>query len=334
MGRKAGGRAEALFGAAVPLERAIDPGRERMIAELEEIVGAVGARVLVEEEGGGKPRGFLGGLLKRGTELRCRMAGINLVIRVCSGPFCKPSMVPAFVNPAVWGGSLKPLAEHRGHILIAEADARAGTNADALFDRATAVTLAAAAMAALSDPLGVVWLPARNTVPIRLFGAEMERLTEGLAPLRFWLRWRILPPPVREERELGELSGKALNPGVATVGMSAFLGAELVAPPSTAEQDEMLEQVFALASAIIDEKWQIRDRGVFAGGEGPPLRVAWRESGEWSFAPYWELVPRPTAARAPKPEPGAVQKPAEPPAKAEESEDQFTRRLRLVVRGE
>lgn len=327
----------ALFGAAVPLARMVEIERERMIAELREIVGAIGARVVVTDAAPAR-RGLLGGLLQRGIELRCQTAGINLVISVAPKPFCKPALLPGFVNPKVWDRGLKELAAHRAHILVAEADASAGTSPDALFDRATAVTLAAAAMAALTEPLGVAWLAARNLVPLGLFGSEMERFMDGRAPLRFWLRWRVLPPPIQAERELGELSGEALNPGVATVGLAPFTGAEVVAPPSTADHEEMLEQLFALASAIIDERWQMKDGGIFAGGEGPPLRLAWRESSRWSPRPHWEVVPRPTPARVPaRPAPGAgaatgTETEQESPGDRE-AERRLERRLRLVKRG-
>ena len=343
-GKGAGGKDQGLFGAALPLVRMSDPGAERMIAELKEIVGAVGAGVRVQEAGkssdslgvsklGGR---LLGGMLGAGSELRCQIAGINLVIRITSGPFCKPALLPGFVNPMLWQGSLKQLAAHRAHVLVAETDAGAGTSRDALFDRATAATLATAAMASLMEPLGVAWLPARNLVPVPLFGSEMERFMEGEAPLRLWMRWRVLVPPVQEELELGELSGKALNPGVATVGLSAFLGAELVAPPSTADHEAMLDQVFALASAVIDENLTLKNGAVFKQSAGPELRLAWREESQWLPVPHWELVPRPAPAPAqPAPKPAITAAP-DVTAGAEADDEagrRIERRLRLVSRG-
>ncbi len=246
-------------------------------------------------------RGFLGGLAGRSDIILCEIAGVRLEIRSEARPLAKASVLHSFVNPAVWQGSLGSLADHKAHVLVAEAEAVPGASRDAMFDRATAVTLATAVIADVVGAEAVIWLPGRNCVPMRVFGAEMERFIDGQAPLRFWLRWQILPPPVQAEHEFGQLSGEALNPGVATIGMRPFLGAELVAPPSNCDRDVMLDHVFALASAVIDENTELQDGGVYGKADDIMVRINHRKSGPYGEQPYWEMLPRPAPAAKARP---------------------------------
>ena len=292
---------EALFGAAIPLARAIRLDRDKMAAELREVVGLAGARVRMLEPRQEPRRGLLGGLAGRADAVRCEIAGVRIEIRAESRPLAKASVLHSFVNPAVWQGRIGGLADHKAHVLVAEEGVGAGASRDAMFDRATAVTLATAVAADLVGAEAVIWLPGRNAVPMRIFGAEMERFIDGQAPLRFWLRWQVLPPPVQAEHEFGQLTGEALNPGVATIGMAPFLGAELVAPPSNCPRDVMLDHVFALASAVIDENADLKDGAVYGKADGIMVRINYRKSGPYGDRPYWEMLPRPAPASKARP---------------------------------
>ncbi len=297
-GAAQGSGKQALFGAAVPLARAVKLDRERLASELREVVGLAGARVrMLEAPAAAGRRGFLGALGSQPQEVLCEVAGVRLTIQASPRPLARTEVLHSFVNPAVWRGSLGSLAEHKAHVLISEARAIPGEGRDAMFDRATAVTLATAVVAELVGAQAVIWLPGRNAVPMSVFGAEMERFIDGQAPLRFWLRWQVLPAPVQQEFELGKLSGEVLNPGVATIGMTPFIGAELVAPPSNFERDVMLDHVFALASAVIDENTELKDGAVYGKADDVMVRVNYRQSGPYG-GPYWELLPRPAPARA------------------------------------
>ncbi len=287
---------QAQFGAGVLLARPVRLDRARLEAELREVVGLAGARVrMLEAPSSG--RGLIGGLLGQSGEVRCEIAGVKISIQSAPRPLAKPGVLHSFVNPAVWRGALSRLVEHKGHVLVAETERAGGASRDAMFDRATAVTLATAVVADLAGAEAVVWLPGRNAVPMSVFGAEMERFIDGQAPLRFWLRWQVLPPPVQSEHELGKLTGEALNPGVATVGMTPFIGAELVAPPSMCERDVMLDHVFGLASAVIDENAELKDGAVYGKADDIMVRINLRQSGPYGGRPYWELLPRPAPAR-------------------------------------
>jgi hypothetical protein len=294
---------QPIYGAAVPLAKPVRLDREKVHEVLRALVAEAGARVRMID-GGPSKRGILSGLRSKPTEITCEIAGVRLMIRAASRPLCSASTMHSFINPSIWRGGLGGMTGHRAHLLIAEADAGGGSNSrDAMFDRATAVTLATAAIAdmAEAEAEGVIWLPARNAVPMGTFGSEMERFIDGQAPLQFWLRWQLLAPPVQAEIELGELSGEALHPGVATVGLTAFIGAEIFAPPSNCERDVMLDHVFALASAVIDENAELKDGAVYGKAGGILVRLNLRKSGPYSERPYWELLPRPAPAAKGRP---------------------------------
>jgi hypothetical protein len=286
---------QPIYGAAVPLAKPVKLDREALHQALREVVAQAGAGVRMMDVDSGK-RGILSGLRSAPSEFGCEIAGVRLVIRSAPTQLCSPSVMHSFINPSIWRGGLTGMTGHRAHLLIAEAEGGGGKGRDAMFDRATAVTLATAAIANMAEAEGVIWLPARNAVPMGTFGSEMERFIDGQAPLQFWLRWQILPPPVQAEHELGALTGEALQPGVATVGLTAFIGAEIIAPPSNCDRDVMLDHVFALASAVIDENEELKDGAVYGKAGGIMVRLNMRKSGQYSDVPYWELLPRPAPA--------------------------------------
>jgi hypothetical protein len=320
---------QPLFGAAIPMLKAVKLDPEHMLDALRDVVGHAGARVrLIDEIGGGGS--LLSGLRSKPVGFICEVAGVRLSITVSPKPLCDSSAMHAFINPAVWRGSSTGIKEHRAHILIAEEEGNTGTGTDAMFDRATAITLGAAAMASMVEAEGVIWLPGRNALPIGAFGTEMERFIDGQAPLQFWIRCQVLPAPVQAEHDFGKLSGDALQPGVATIGLAAFIGAEIIAPPSTFERELMLDHILGLASSVIDENSPLKDGGIYGKPDGLTVQLLMRKAGQYSERPYWELVP--VAAPAPKPEP-------EPQPKRtvevsdEGAEDLPPPRLRLVVPG-
>jgi hypothetical protein len=296
MARSSGkGGQNPIYGAAIPLSKSVKLDLDALVNELRTVVSQAGARVRLLEEPKARRRLFpvLG---SGGQEFAFEIAAVPLTISASPRPFCSAAAMHSFVNPAVWRGGASRMTGHKAHILVAEPDGQGGGNTDAMFDRATAVTLATAAVASMVEAEGVVWLPARNALPMGTFGSEMERFIDGQAPLQFWVRTQILPPPVQEEREFGELSGEALQPGVATLGLTAFMGAEIIAPPSNCDREVMLDHIYALASAVIDENAELKDGAVYGKPGEPMVLLHWRKSGAYSERPYWELLPRPTAA--------------------------------------
>ncbi len=155
--REKAGR-QPIFGAAVPLAKPVRLDREKVHKVLRALVAEAGARVRMIDEEPGKG-GILSGLRSKPTEIACEIAGVRLLIRAASRPLCSASAMHSFINPSIWRGGLSGMTGHRAHLLIAEAEADGvGANSrDAMFDRATAVTLATAAIANLPIETGKVF---------------------------------------------------------------------------------------------------------------------------------------------------------------------------------
>lgn len=284
---------KALFGAAILLAKPIRLDRDSMMEALRLLVGQAGAHVRILDET--KRTGFLSTLRGQQSEIRVEISGVRLIITAVNRPLCTPPQLHAFVNPAIWRGGLRGLDEHRAHILVTEDPGRMSNSRDARFDRATAVTLATGAIATLGEAMAVIWMPARNSLPMDVFATEIERFLQGQAPLLFWLRWQVLPAPVQREQELGQLAGEALHPGLATIGLAAFIGADIIAPPSRINRDVMLDHVFALASRVIDENIALEDGASYGATRDTRVFLNLRRSGPYSERPFWELLPTPVA---------------------------------------
>ena len=306
---------QPLYGAAIPLARPVKLDREALREELRAVITMAGAGVRMANDA--PKRGLLSSLTGQPDQVLVEIGGMKLTISSVPKPLCSPTAIHGFINPALWKSGIGGITNHKAHLMIAEAERfTGGSGRDAMFDRATAVTLAAAAVADLGGGEGVVWLPGKNAVPLSTFGSEMERFIDGQAPLLFWVRTQILPAPTQAEQEFGQLSGEALEPGIATSGLTAFIGAEIIAPPSHLDRDVVLDYIFALASLVIDENKDLSDG--FLIGTGPnQMRVVPREHGQYSRRPYWELEPakKPVARSVPRPvqQPQPVPQPSPAP---------------------
>ena len=309
-----------LYGTAIPLAKSIALDSEELRERLRAVANAAGAPARVLDGGPQGKRGFLSSLRGQSGSVEIEMAGIGLRVSVEPKPLCNAKAMHAFINPTLWKGGISGMTAHKAHIIVSETDATAGnTSTDAMFDRATAVTLAAAAVADMPGAQGVIWLPARNSLPVSTFGSEMERFMDGQAPLLFWVRSQSLPPPAQSEHDFG--AGDELEPGIATVGLTAFMGAEIIAPPSYCDRDVALDYAFGLASAVIDENRRLKDGAVMGHGCNR-MRLVMREGGPYSDNTYWELEslhkPEPKRVRPVqrKPAPQHVQQPPQmqPPA--------------------
>ena len=58
---------------------------------------------------------------------------------------------------------------------------------------------------------------------------------------------------------------------MATSGLTAFIGAEIIAPPSKYPRDVMLDHILGLASAVIDENKPLKDGGTYGQPGGQML---------------------------------------------------------------
>ncbi len=283
------------FAVVLPLRKKvrIDPGD--LIRELRLLVEETGATVRMD------PRmmhqqparsGLLGGLgfgSAAPETVAFELDGVRLRVSLHGEPFADKLEMGRFVNPVMWEHGLGEFTDHRAYFKIYEAGIEGEEGPDATFDRAAAVTATASVVARLTEPVGAIWLTARNSVPMRAFGAALEQLKEGAAPLSFWLRWHVIAPGEMED----------FHSGIVTGGLAAFTGREIMAKPSKTETRVMIDHAFELARRMIDEKLAISDNQTVEGEGGAKLRARFGGRNRKGDMPVCEIALVQPASGAP-----------------------------------
>ena len=140
------------------------------------------------------------------------------------------------VNPALWSDGVQRLSQSRGHVMIADAHPPDPNDPDLNYDRAVAVTITAAAVSLLTDPVGIIWHPAGNATPPDVIPDFVQSLADGLAPLPLWLRWLLVPPT------------HGRNPGAASRGLEALLGLEIEIRPNDYSLEKTVNDLFHISA--------------------------------------------------------------------------------------
>jgi hypothetical protein len=143
-----------------------------------------------------------------------------------------------------WPEARARLLRSRAHVEITEVRAVTGSDLDHNYDRATAVTIVAAAVARLANAVAVVWRSSGCAVPVGQFDPLVTALTGGQAPLPLWLG--------RMERPAGAM----------TRGFYPLLGAEI----EITSPDLTGDAAFEVAMDLVAE--------ILRSGE-PPAHGAW-----------------------------------------------------------
>jgi len=286
------------FSVVLPLKKKdrIDPGD--LITELRLLVEQTGASVRIDPRMAHQAQPRKGGLLAslRGSSapdvFAFELDGVRLRVSNHAEPFAGRGEIGRYVNPVMWDQGLGEFTDHRAYYKIHEAGIEGEEGPDAIFDRAAAVTATASVVARFTEPVGAVWVSARNSVPRASFAAALEELRGGQAPLRFWLRWHVLPPDGMEDH----------NSGIITSGLAPFAGHELMARPSAADTREMIDHAFELSRRMIDEKLTFTDGQIVGGIRGASLKVKLGMRHRREEAPVCEvmLVDPPATAEKPR----------------------------------
>lgn len=289
---------EFSFSAVLPLKRKawIDAGD--LITELRLLVEQTGAHVKLDQrslnQGQGRSGlfGLLGGSNAPPSNIFFELDGVRMRVAQYGEPCADKRAIHRYVNPSLWTEGLGEFADHQAYIRIYESGIEGEDGPDAVFDRAAAVTATASVIARLANPVGVIWLPARNSVPMRMFGAAIEELTEGSAPVQFWVRW--LPTPYHGKEEL--------QPGFVTNGLGAFAGREILVRPSKIPTLTMVDHAYDLAHKLIDERLAIKDQQMLEIDKATGLRVRLRPPGAETESPTYEIAVEPMSGKSAEPE--------------------------------
>ncbi|MEM7239230.1 MAG: hypothetical protein AAF501_15600 [Pseudomonadota bacterium] len=206
------------------------------------------------------------------------IGGIRMLVSHEHGSFEEESGFYRFINPNLWRSGAHDAAGHSSFVTVLEMSDAPFPHPDDVFDRAVAVTATAAAIAELHPILAALWQPAENALPPALFNSAIEDLKAEIPPLLLWTRWNLLPGDSEEQQ-----------PGLTTRGLSPLIGREIIAPPSDMSMEHMLENVFRLASRMINWDNPPVDGSVI--GRAAPCRLRFRRRSIYSDDPYYELIP-------------------------------------------
>jgi hypothetical protein len=157
-----------------------------------------------------------------GTEM-LSLDGQQIVVLAVDAP--APAIALDFgpIPNLLWPDPSKEIAKHRAHVMIV-APGEPASRADAIA-KARAVTLVAAAFAALVRTVGVVWVDAGNLVPPAVFTKLTEKIgaADGLA-VPLWVRVKFAPTSVQNGVKPAFVVGK--------VGLSALSHPDLEYSPT------------------------------------------------------------------------------------------------------
>lgn len=135
-----------------------------------------------------------------------------------------------------WTSGKDKIARARGYVVLTELEGGASTDLDFNYDRATAVTVVAAAIDRLIGAIGIVWHTSQRALPAEKLTPMFKDLLEGNAPVDLW----IARLPLSDGTS-----------GVATRGFYALLGAEIAVLSKRLSIDEAAQAASELATEIL-----------------------------------------------------------------------------------
>lgn len=165
----------------------------------------------------------------RPGDLWVRVARHFILVRAIAAPRPLDVLDRPFRPVSDWPDGRSAIAAHRAYILVGAA----GDSPD-LADRislAAAVTVVAAAVAAVTPTIGVIWEPAITLTSVESFLAQAEGIERQEWPIQVWITFVLF-------------HHFAEGPtGLATVGLATFLGWELEFRPCGLPASALWERV-------------------------------------------------------------------------------------------
>lgn len=232
-----------VFGATMALFRPPRFTPQELLDSINEILEGTGAvahfDVKMDQAGSQQKFSLLKRRLKGPPSAMLRVNGLLTLVGGGDNPAFVGKALQDRVNPGLWSEGVKRLSQSRGHVMIADAHPPDAGDADLNYDRAVAVTVTAAAVSLLTDPVGIIWHPAGNATPPDVIPDFVQSLADGLAPLPLWLRWLLVPPTAGRK------------PGAASRGLQALLGMELEMAPNDFSLEKTVHDLFQIAAVHV-----------------------------------------------------------------------------------
>ena len=210
------------------------------------------------------------------------VAGIAVVVEGQDRPAFGAREIEA-LDFRSWPEGIRRLGRANAHIRIAEAGADHGEDLDHNHDRAAALTAVAAAVAAITAPVGIVWETAGLALPGERLHEAMATLVQGTAPVALWLR-----------------ADRRASGAVETQGLYPLLGAEVEVSARGLATDAAESVALAIAAEILQRGRPPTEGADLNCGRRSVLRVRYRGPGPEGAPPavVLEDAPGPMAQTA------------------------------------
>jgi hypothetical protein len=278
----------AHFAAILPLAKPFEPDVLDLVEKAQRVVSPAGAKVLLHPDmrklEKAEERRGLTSFLYRPTDTKMVYLVIDHVgvwIAARDEPMTHRGDLTRWPNPEVWPEGAETVSRHGAYVEICDLGFmrdRGVERLDRAFNRAAAVTAAMAAVVASSEPLGMLWHPAKNGMRLDAFADQVAQAVMGQAPLDLWMRWFFVKPEVPQHR-----------PGVITRGLFPFIGHEIEVRPSPAPSEDALRLAREFASMVIDRGARARTGMIVSLSRDLSATVRVGESRTREGLPVFEL---------------------------------------------
>lgn len=180
----------------------------------------------------------------------------------------------------LWPDPSSEIARHRAHVMIVS-PGDATSRADAVA-KARAVTIVAAAYAAIVRTIGVVWVDAANLLPPEIFARSVEKIgMPGGTAVPFWVR-------VQHARVDG--AGERRNAIVAgTLGLAALGHPELEYAPAATAPGTITAHAMAVAGYLLASGKTLKAGDTLGADGGQQFVVTARSAGSFTGNPVLQL---------------------------------------------
>ena len=271
-----------VFGATMALWQPPRFTPQELLDTINELLEGTGAIAAFDEKmpNEGQQRfSLLKRRLKGPPSAMLRVNGLLTLVGGGDSPAFVGKALKERVNPALWSEGVQRLSQSRGHVMIADAHPPDPDDADLNYDRAVAVTVTAAAVSLLTDPVGIIWHPAGNATPPDVIPDFIQSLADGLAPLPLWLRWLLVP------------AEKGRNPGAASRGLEALLGLEIEIAPNDYSLEKTVNDLFHISAVHVRTAKAPPDGSQVGTKDKTWYHVVHKEHGSVTKTPIARLTP-------------------------------------------
>lgn len=209
-------------------------------------------------------------LISRGADV--------LTVMMMNCPVPAGTLDRAYDANMTWPQAKGTLAGHTHHIVVG--CLQNSPDKSARISSATSLTLACAALAELTDCLGIYWTASETVCETRNFMAEASQTLDGRRAPHFWTRLYLFR---------GESRGDQFPVGCVTCGLHALVGREIEFEPAMLPPADVAQRVLGAAHLLLFSAKEIKDGDTIGISAAERIRVTHAGNGKRAATPVFDL---------------------------------------------